>query len=99
MQLPEVWRSDEKDWLTGESRNWRDGCTSVQQYIVIQRMPHAERLLRDVELPVSRIAEMVGYRCIGSLSEMFRRHTGMKPTKYREFMRNRFFFQSQSFCR
>ncbi len=53
-------------------------------------MPYAGRLLRDTEPPVSRIAEMAGYRCIGSLSEMFRRHTGMKPTEY-EFMMNRIF--------
>ncbi|MFC2593954.1 MAG: helix-turn-helix domain-containing protein [Fretibacterium sp.] len=50
--------------------------------MVVQRMPHAGRLLRDTEPPVSRIAEMAGYRCIGSLSEMFRKHTGMKPTEY-----------------
>ncbi|ASS41889.1 AraC family transcriptional regulator [Eubacterium minutum ATCC 700079] len=59
---------------------------SIQQYIVTRRIAHAEHLLRDTALPVSRIAEMVGYKHIGSLSDMFRRRTGMKPTEYREKM-------------
>ena len=41
---------------------------SIQQYIVTRRIAHAEQFLRDTALPVSRIAEMVGYKHIGSLS-------------------------------
>ena len=59
---------------------------SIQQYIVTRRITHAEHLLRDTVLPVSQIAEMVGYKHISSLSDMFRQHTGMKPTEYREKM-------------
>ena len=61
-------------------------CMSIQQYIVTRRITHAEHLLRDTALPVSQIAEMVGYKYISSLSDMFRQHTGMKPTEYREKM-------------
>ena len=57
---------------------------SIQQYIVTRRITHAEHLLRDTVLPVSLIAEMVGYKYISSLSDMFRQHTGMKPTEYRK---------------
>lgn len=57
---------------------------SIQQYIVARRITHAERLLRDTKLPVSLIAEMTGYKYLSSLSDMFRRHTGMKPTEYRK---------------
>ena len=59
---------------------------SIQQYIVTRRITHAEHLLRDTVLPISQIAEMVGYQYISSLSDMFKRHTGMKPTEYREKM-------------
>ncbi|HHU03032.1 MAG TPA: helix-turn-helix domain-containing protein [Christensenellaceae bacterium] len=59
---------------------------SIQQYIVTRRITHAEHLLRDTALSVSQIAEMVGYKYISSLSDMFRQHTGMKPTEYREKM-------------
>ena len=53
---------------------------SIQQYIVTRRITHAEHLLKDTALPVSQIAKMVGYKYISSLSNMFRQHTGMKPT-------------------
>ena len=59
---------------------------SIQQYIVTRRITHAEHLLRDTVLPVSQIAEMVGYKYISSLSDMFKQHTGMKPTEYRDKM-------------
>lgn len=59
---------------------------NIQQYIDTRRITHAEHLLRDTVLPVSQIAEMVGYKHISSLSDMFRQHTGMKPTEYREKM-------------
>ena len=59
---------------------------NIQQYIDTRRITHAEHLLRDTVLPVSQIVEMVGYKHISSLSDMFRQHTGMKPTEYREKM-------------
>lgn len=61
--------------------------TTIQQYIVAKRMTQAERLLRDTELPVAQIAELSGYKRLSSLSEMFRRHTGMTPVKYRNMHR------------
>ena len=57
---------------------------SIQQYIVTRRITHAEHLLRDTAFPISQIAEMVGYKYISSLSDMFKQHTGMAPTEYRE---------------
>ena len=57
---------------------------SIQQYIVARRITHAEHLLRDTVFPMSQIDEMVGYKYISSLSDMFKRHTGMKPTEYRK---------------
>jgi AraC-type DNA-binding domain-containing proteins len=53
---------------------------SIQQYIVTRRITHAEHLLRDTKIPIAQIAEMVGYKYISSLSDMFRQHTGMKPS-------------------
>lgn len=61
--------------------------TTIQQYIVAKRMTQAERLLRDTELPVAQIAELSGYKRLSSLSEMFRRHTGMTPVEYRNMHR------------
>ena len=61
--------------------------TTIQQYIVARRMTQAERLLRDTELPVVQIAELIGYKRLSSLSEMFRRHTGLTPMAYRNLYR------------
>ena len=61
---------------------------SIQQYIVTRRITHAEHLLRDTKIPIAQIAEMVGYKYISSLSDMFRQHTGMKPSEYRKKMQN-----------
>lgn len=61
--------------------------TTIQQYIVAKRMTQAERLLRDTELPVAQIAEMTGYKCLSSLSEMFHRHMGLPPVAYRNMHR------------
>ena len=61
---------------------------SIQQYIVTRRITHAEPLLRDTKIPIAPIAEMVGYKYISSLSDMFRQHTGMKPSEYRKKMQN-----------
>ena len=42
---------------------FKDVChMSIQQYIVTRRITHAEHLLRDTVLPISQIAEMVGYK-------------------------------------
>ena len=57
--------------------------TSVQQYIVAKRITQAEHLLKSTDLPVARIASLVGYQRVSSLSEMFRRHTGLTPVEYR----------------
>lgn len=61
--------------------------TTIQQYIVARRMTQAECLLRDTELPVAQIAELSGYQRLSSLSEMFRKHTGMTPVEYRNMHR------------
>lgn len=91
MQLPESLAIGQKGLADGRIEELE---RRMHKRSAVYRGPayaYAGRLLRDTEPPVSRIAEMAGYRCIGSLSEMFRRHTGMKPTEYREFMMNRIF--------
>ena len=43
-------------------------------------------LRRQRNISQEELAEMVGYKYISSLSDMFKQHTGMKPTEYREKM-------------
>ncbi|OXM50433.1 AraC family transcriptional regulator [Amycolatopsis alba] len=47
------------------------------------RMEEARRLLRDTDLPISRIASRCGFATAGALSAAFLRHTGSRPSEYR----------------
>ncbi len=56
---------------------------SYGEYLTQVRMEEAKRLLKNSELRAYEIAEMVGYTDQRYFSQVFRKHTGMKPTDYR----------------
>ena len=58
---------------------------SIQQYIQNKRIGQAEHLLLYTDFTVSQIAKTVGYQKPGSFSELFKKHTGVTPVKYRGF--------------
>ncbi|WP_233611631.1 helix-turn-helix domain-containing protein [Amycolatopsis sp. WAC 01376] len=47
------------------------------------RIEEARRLLRGTDLPIARIAERCGFATPGALSAAFLRHTGSRPSEYR----------------
>ncbi|ONI90129.1 AraC family transcriptional regulator [Actinosynnema sp. ALI-1.44] len=47
------------------------------------RIDEAKRLLRETDLPVARIAQRCGFASPGALSTAFLRHTGTRPSAYR----------------
>ncbi|GAB3741299.1 AraC family transcriptional regulator [Amycolatopsis oliviviridis] len=47
------------------------------------RIEEARRLLRDTDLPIARIAGRCGFATPGALSAAFLRHTGTRPSEYR----------------
>ncbi|ALG11951.1 helix-turn-helix domain-containing protein [Kibdelosporangium phytohabitans] len=47
------------------------------------RIDEAKRLLRDTALPIARIAARCGFASPGALSTAFLRHTGTRPSAYR----------------
>ncbi|NUT93281.1 MAG: helix-turn-helix transcriptional regulator [Saccharothrix sp.] len=47
------------------------------------RIEEAKRLLRDTDLSVARIAQRCGFATPGALSTAFLRHTGVRPSTYR----------------
>ena len=52
--------------------------------------PRARQLLVDTELPVSRIAELVGYADAAYFSRLFARRAGVSPSRHRsQFTRGR----------
>jgi AraC-like DNA-binding protein len=52
------------------------------------RMRLAGSLLRETELPVKRVAEIVGFSSRSSFSRMFERKTGQGPKAFRAYARN-----------
>jgi len=47
------------------------------------RMQRAAGLLLDSELPIKRIAQMVGFNSRTAFSRVFEKHTGRSPSDYR----------------
>ncbi|EME52219.1 AraC family transcriptional regulator [Amycolatopsis decaplanina] len=47
------------------------------------RIEEARRLLRDTDLPIARIASRCGFATPGALSAAFLKHTGSRPSEYR----------------
>jgi AraC family transcriptional regulator of adaptative response / methylphosphotriester-DNA alkyltransferase methyltransferase len=57
--------------------------TSFRTELQRVRMTRAAELLRDGQLPVSRVARAVGYRQPAQFSKAFRRHHGHPPSDLR----------------
>lgn len=54
------------------------------QYLLRRRIGEAQTLLISTSLPVSRIAEMVGYETQSYFNWQFTKHVGISPKKFRD---------------
>ncbi|MEG0377823.1 MAG: phosphoenolpyruvate hydrolase family protein [Eubacterium sp.] len=54
------------------------GC-SFPEYLVNFRIHKAEKLLREENLRVAEVAELVGYQDVAHFSKMFKKYTGVSP--------------------
>jgi YesN/AraC family two-component response regulator len=59
------------------------GC-SITIYIQNLRLTRARQLLRETDLPISKVAEQVGYDNISYFSKLFRQKIGCQPGEYRK---------------
>jgi AraC family transcriptional regulator len=62
---------------------------SPMDYVINTRIERAKVLLIRTDLPVSEIAYRVGYASSGSLINLFNKHEGMSPNKFRKTYFNR----------
>ena len=53
------------------------------RYVLERRVERAKALLRDTDLPITEIAQLVGCASHSHLSVMFHRDTGLTPSDYR----------------
>ena len=60
---------------------------SVQQYISNLRITRARHLLSETDIPLSAIAEQLGYENYSSFSKNFFNRVGRNPSEYRAFNR------------
>lgn len=57
---------------------------SLGAYVIEKRMELARKLLQENQMPVSEIAQEVGYDNFTYFSRLFRKKTGMAPKEYRK---------------
>lgn len=57
--------------------------TSVSTHITVQRIKHAQKLLREAEASCTDIAYAVGFNSLSAFYAAFRRQTGGTPNQYR----------------
>jgi two-component system response regulator YesN len=62
------------------------GC-GIYEYVLKVRMEKAKELLRDPNLKIRNVAEMVGYKDKNYFSKAFKHYCGLSPSDYREQMR------------
>lgn len=57
---------------------------TFNEYVQLYRIGKAEELIRETDLPITRIAELAGFGSIHYLDELFKRHRGCTPMQYRK---------------
>lgn len=57
---------------------------TFNEYVQLYRVSKAEELLKETDLPITRIAEIAGFGSIHYLDELFKRHRGCTPMQYRK---------------
>ena len=58
--------------------------TTIERYIILQRLEHVKELLIYDELTLSEIANQTGYSSVHHLSNQFKKIIGMSPTQFKK---------------
>ncbi len=56
---------------------------SIVEYITKARLDTAKKILKDTPLPIKIVASMVGYGDYAYFTRVFRKETGVSPSRYR----------------
>lgn len=67
----------------------RETGSSLNDYILAEKMRVAQSLLGDTNIPVSIIATKVGYSNFSYFSQVFKKYSGLSPVEYRTAKRRR----------
>ncbi len=70
--------------------------TSPLQYLQSLRIEHAKELLKQSNLAVSEVSDMVGYQDASYFTSLFKKLTAVTPVEYRSLVRNKLFLAEKS---
>jgi transcriptional regulator GlxA family with amidase domain len=70
--------------------------TSPLQYLQNLRIEHAKELLKQSNLAVSEVADMVGYQDASYFTSLFKKATAVTPIEYRSLVRNKLFLAEKT---
>lgn len=70
--------------------------TSPLQYLQGLRIDHAKELLKQSNLAVSEVADMVGYQDASYFTSLFKKVSAVTPIEYRSLVRNKLFLAEKS---
>jgi len=65
--------------------------TSPLQYLQNLRIEHSKELLKQSNLAVSEVADLVGYQDASYFTSLFKKITAVTPVEYRSLVRNKLF--------
>lgn len=68
---------------------------TIKQYLTITKMNYSIELLRNEELSILTISEMIGYDSVSHYITTFKKHTGFTPQKYRSMLIHGNFFNNE----
>ncbi|WP_231686964.1 AraC family transcriptional regulator [Bacillus sp. JCM 19034] len=57
---------------------------TFKDYVQAIRIREAKRLLRETNMPIGRVAELVGFPYPANFNVLFKKQTGMTPLAYRK---------------
>lgn len=63
--------------------------TTIEHYLILQKIEKAKELLAYNELSLSEIAFQLGYSSVAHLSSQFKKITGLTPTHFKEIGLNK----------
>lgn len=66
------------------------------QYLQNLRIDHGKELLKQSNLAISEVADMVGYQDASYFTSLFKKVTGLTPNEYRSLVRKKMFLAEKS---
>ena len=63
--------------------------TTIEKYLISQKIEKVKELLKYDELSLSEIADRLGYSSVAYLSNQFKKQTGLTPTFYKSIRQNK----------